>query len=40
MDKPRYVYVIYISTSPEKVWKALVDPQTTTQYWQHVNVSD
>ena len=40
MDKPRFVYVTYIATSPEKVWKALVDPETTAKYWQHENVSD
>src|SRR5512136_3094196 len=40
MDKPQFVYVTYIATSPEKVWNALVDPATTAKYWQHVNVSD
>jgi len=40
MDKPRFVYVTYIAASPEKVWKALIDPDTTAKYWQHINVSD
>jgi len=40
MGKPKFVYVTYISTSPEEVWKALTDPRVTTKYWQHVNVSD
>jgi uncharacterized protein YndB with AHSA1/START domain len=40
MEKPEFVYVTYISSSPEKVWTALTDPQVTAQYWQHVNVSD
>ena len=40
MDKPRFVYVMYISTSPEKLWNALIDAGMTTQYWQHENVSD
>ncbi len=40
MDKPDFVYVTYISTSPEKLWKALLDPETTAKYWQHTNVSD
>ena len=40
MDKPRFVYVTYISTSSEKLWNALVDAEMTTKYWQHVNVSD
>jgi uncharacterized protein YndB with AHSA1/START domain len=40
MDKPQFVYVTYIATSPEKLWEALTDPAMTTTYWQHVNVSD
>jgi len=40
MDKPQYVYVMYISTSPETLWNALLDPKMTAQYWQHKNVSD
>jgi uncharacterized protein YndB with AHSA1/START domain len=40
MDKPQFVYVTYISTTPEKLWRALIDPETTVQYWQHVNLSD
>jgi uncharacterized protein YndB with AHSA1/START domain len=26
MDKPQFVYVTYIASSPEKVWNALIDP--------------
>ena len=40
MDKPQFVYVVYISASPEKVWDALVSPAATGKYWQHENVSD
>jgi uncharacterized protein YndB with AHSA1/START domain len=40
MNKPQFVYVTYISTSPEKLWKALLDPKLTAKYWQHENVSD
>jgi uncharacterized protein YndB with AHSA1/START domain len=40
MDKPAFVYVVYIEASPQDVWKALIDPQTTAKYWQHVNLSD
>jgi uncharacterized protein YndB with AHSA1/START domain len=40
MDKVKFVYVAYISASPEKVWGALIDPGMTAKYWQHVNVSD
>ena len=43
--KPSYVYVTYIATTPEKVWRALVDPEVTREYWDaggpaHENVSD
>lgn len=36
----QFVSVVYISTSPEKLWNALTDPKMTVQYWQHENVSD
>ncbi len=40
MDETRFVYETYISTTPEKLWKALTDPKMTEKYWQHENVSD
>jgi uncharacterized protein YndB with AHSA1/START domain len=41
MDKPQFVYVTYISTTPEKLWNALMDGEMTKQYWgRHKNVSD
>jgi uncharacterized protein YndB with AHSA1/START domain len=40
VNKPQFVYVTYISTTPEALWNALTDPALTTRYWQHVNVSD
>jgi uncharacterized protein YndB with AHSA1/START domain len=40
VDKPQFVYVTSIATSPEKLWNALIDPAMTRRYWQHVNVSD
>ena len=40
MDKPQFVYVTYISTTPEKLWNALIDPEWTRRYWEHENVSD
>jgi uncharacterized protein YndB with AHSA1/START domain len=39
-DKPTFVYVTYIQSSPEKVWEALTDADLTAQYWGHSNVSD
>ncbi|HEY6424071.1 MAG TPA: metalloregulator ArsR/SmtB family transcription factor [Pseudonocardiaceae bacterium] len=39
-DKPSFVYVIYIESTPEKVWHALTDADLTAEYWGHSNVSD
>lgn len=39
-DKPTFVYVTYIHSSPERVWEALTDPDMTADYWGHSNVSD
>jgi uncharacterized protein YndB with AHSA1/START domain len=39
-DRPAYVYVTYIESTPEKVWQALTDPELTGEYWGHHNVSD
>ncbi len=33
MAESRFVYVIYIRTTPEKLWHALLDPAFTRQYW-------
>jgi uncharacterized protein YndB with AHSA1/START domain len=32
MDE-RFVYVSYIRTTPEKLWKALLSPEFTRRYW-------
>jgi uncharacterized protein YndB with AHSA1/START domain/DNA-binding transcriptional ArsR family regulator len=39
-DRPAYVYVTYIESSPERVWEALTDPDLSARYWGHSNVSD
>jgi uncharacterized protein YndB with AHSA1/START domain len=39
-DKPAFVYVIYIESTPQRVWEALTDPDLTAAYWGHSNVSD
>ncbi|GAA3788966.1 ArsR/SmtB family transcription factor [Streptomyces phyllanthi] len=39
-DKPAFVYVTYIASTPEKVWEALTDADLTASYWGHSNVSD
>jgi|SRR3972149_112192 len=33
MSKPSFVYVIYIASTPEKVWQALTDGKMTERYW-------
>jgi uncharacterized protein YndB with AHSA1/START domain len=33
MDKPSFVYTSYIGTTPERLWKALIDPAFTERYW-------
>ena len=40
MPGSRFVYVIHIRTTPEKLWDALTKPEFTRQYWGHDNVSD
>jgi uncharacterized protein YndB with AHSA1/START domain len=39
-DKPAFVYVTYIRSTPEQVWHALTDADLTADYWGHSNVSD
>jgi uncharacterized protein YndB with AHSA1/START domain len=39
-NKSQFVYVTYISSSAEKVFNALMDPEMTRKYWGHLNVSD
>jgi uncharacterized protein YndB with AHSA1/START domain/DNA-binding transcriptional ArsR family regulator len=39
-ERPSYVYVTYIESSPERVWQALTDADLTGEYWGHSNVSD
>jgi uncharacterized protein YndB with AHSA1/START domain/DNA-binding transcriptional ArsR family regulator len=39
-DKPTFVYVTYIESTPEKVWHALTDAELSADYWGHSNVSD
>ncbi|MGO9446373.1 MAG: SRPBCC family protein [Thiobacillaceae bacterium] len=40
MAKSTFVYVTYIATQAETLWKALLDGEFTRQYWGHENVSD
>jgi uncharacterized protein YndB with AHSA1/START domain len=33
MAESRFVYVTDIRTTPEKLWRALIDPEFTRRYW-------
>jgi uncharacterized protein YndB with AHSA1/START domain len=33
MEKPKFVYVTYINTTPQKLWAALTRTEFTSQYW-------
>ncbi len=33
MDNSRFVYVTYIRTTPEKLWRALIEPEFTRRFW-------
>src|SRR3974390_2465693 len=33
MSKPEFIYVTYIETTPEQLWKALTDGDFTEAYW-------
>src|SRR5258707_924738 len=39
-ERPDYVYVTYIESTPERVWNALTDADLTAAYWGHSNISD
>jgi uncharacterized protein YndB with AHSA1/START domain/DNA-binding transcriptional ArsR family regulator len=39
-DKPNFVYVTYVQSTPQRVWHALTDADLTAEYWGHSNVSD
>ena len=33
MSKPEFIYVTYIATTPDRLWRALTDAEFTKQYW-------
>jgi uncharacterized protein YndB with AHSA1/START domain len=38
---PEFVYVIYIQSTAERIWQALIDPEMTKEFWgRHQNRSD
>ena len=32
-DKPSFVYVTHIRTTPQRLWQALTEPAFTRRYW-------
>ncbi len=36
MKQSRFVYVILIRTTPEKLWQALTDPEFSRKYWKNM----
>jgi uncharacterized protein YndB with AHSA1/START domain len=40
VPKSRFVYEIYVASTPEIVWRSLLDGEFTRQYWERDNVSD
>ena len=37
-NRSRFVYVAFIRTTPAKLWKALMDPEFTRQYWFDITI--
>jgi uncharacterized protein YndB with AHSA1/START domain/DNA-binding transcriptional ArsR family regulator len=40
MEAPSFVYTTYIQTSPERLWRALTEPEFTHRYWGATLESD
>ena len=38
MAKSEFVYVTYIKTTPQKLWKALTIPEFMKQYWSGMHI--
>ena len=39
-DRPQYVYVTYIESTPSACGRRSPTPTSTAEYWGHANVSD
>ena len=37
---PAYVYTTYIRAAADQVWDALTDPELTSRFWGHAQISD
>jgi DNA-binding transcriptional ArsR family regulator/uncharacterized protein YndB with AHSA1/START domain len=40
MQRPTFVYTIFINTTPERLWQALTDPTYTQRWWRMTAESD
>jgi uncharacterized protein YndB with AHSA1/START domain len=40
MTKTEHVYVMYIASTPKRIFDAIVKPEFARQYWKHENISD
>jgi uncharacterized protein YndB with AHSA1/START domain len=40
MDKPDFVYITYINTTPDRLWQALTEPAFTKRYWDTTFTTD
>jgi uncharacterized protein YndB with AHSA1/START domain len=38
-QKPKFVYVTYIRSTPEKIWHALTDAETEKKFWLGVHLA-
>jgi uncharacterized protein YndB with AHSA1/START domain len=37
-NRPKFVYVTYIRATPEKVWRAFTEPETTKKFWMGMHI--
>ena len=40
INNSKFIYTIYIRTSPERIWAAITNPFLCKQFWGYENVSD
>jgi uncharacterized protein YndB with AHSA1/START domain len=40
VNNEKFIYVTYIASSAQKIWKALLEGELARQYWKHEQISD
>ena len=40
INSSKFIYIIHIRTTPERIWAAITNPHLTRQFWGHENISD